>query len=160
MKITCYRRSLLSAYELCIGAVARDVKPCLRNLKLTATNDTLVLMATNLDEAIRADVRPGLKVSAPGEALIPARLLLEILQKSDGAGEEVEIASSKDKRILISIGADKYEIDADDPAGFPDMPTFKSKNFHQMTVGDLHGAIKQTAYAAAMYVLVPLTMTK
>ena len=85
MKATCHREGLLSACQLVSAALpAREVKPILRNIKAVADKERCTLIATDMELAIRREVR-GLEVYEPGEAILPAVQLLAILREAQDA---------------------------------------------------------------------------
>src|SRR5262249_14947300 len=83
MKIHCSNREgLLSACKLAAAAIKpRDVKPILRNLKAVADDGRCTLNATDLEIGVRIDVQ-GLTIEEPGEAILPAAKLIDILRES------------------------------------------------------------------------------
>ena len=82
MKAICPREGLLAACQLASAAVAvREVKPILRNLKVIAEDGRFVLMATDLEIGIRHEMR-SLQIVNPGEAMLPASKLLDILRQA------------------------------------------------------------------------------
>ena len=70
MKIVCPRDGLLTACQLVSAAVAaRTTKPILSNVKATAADDGLTLVAFDTEVGIRYDLR-GIQVSKAGEAIL------------------------------------------------------------------------------------------
>ena len=93
MKIVCHRQSLLSACQLVSAAVARDVKPVLRNIKAVSEGEHCTLMATDLEVGIRLDVR-GIKVEEAGERSCCGRPIA-ILREAD------------DEEMIVEAGPEK-----------------------------------------------------
>lgn len=146
MKIACHREGLLSACQLASAAVAaRDIKPVLKNLKAVVTEDRCTLMATDLELGIRLDVR-GIKVEDAGEALLPTSRLISILREA--TDEELTIEASPDACTIRGASAE-FEMPGEDPAAFPDIPTFAEEKFHEITAGYLREMIRRTIFAAA-----------
>ncbi len=146
MKIVCHREGLLSACQLASVAVAaRDVKPILKNLKALVVEDRCTLMATDLELGIRLDVR-GIKVEEPGEALLPMSRLVSILRESND--EELTIEAGPDSCTIRGTSAE-FEMSSEDPAAFPDIPTFTEEKYHEMTGGILREMTRRTVFAAA-----------
>src|ERR1700756_3682394 len=113
MKAFCHREGLLSAFQLASAAVpSRDVKPILRNLKAIAEDGRCTLMATDLELGIRLEVR-GLKVEEPGEAILPARQMLDILR----AAQDEELSMDVDASACrVSTASGSWEMPSEDPA--------------------------------------------
>lgn len=147
MKIICNREGLLSACQLVNVAVpsssARDILPVLRNIKAIVDGNSCLLMTTDNQVGIRMDVR-SITVDEPGEALLPADRLLAILRES--ADDEVTIEANTDRCTLQGKHAE-FEMPGEDPASFPDFPTFAEDKYHEMTAGVLREMIRRVAFA-------------
>jgi DNA polymerase-3 subunit beta len=147
MKAICHREGLLAAVQLASAALpARDVaKPILKNLKAVADEGRCTLMATDLELGIRLDVR-GLTVQEPGEAILPAARLAQILRETP----DEELAVEADASACVVRGAlAEFEMPSEDPAHFPDLPTFEEENYHELPAGTLRDMIRRTVFAAA-----------
>ncbi|MCI0685350.1 MAG: DNA polymerase III subunit beta [Gemmataceae bacterium] len=146
MKVVCHREGLLNACQLASVAVAaRDIKPVLRNLKAVVDNERCTLMATDLELGIRLDVR-GIKVAEPGEALLPTSRLISILRES--TDEQLTIEASVDN-CLVKGEHNEFEMPGDDPAAFPDIPSFAEEKYHELTAGVLRDMIRRVIFATA-----------
>lgn len=146
MKAICNREGLLSAAQLASVAVAaRDVKPILKNLKAIADEGRCTLMATDLELGIRLEVR-SVNVAEPGEAIIPAARLLAILREA----QDEELTVEADPNACTITGQHlEFEMPSEDPANFPDLPTFADEKYHELTAGQLRDMIRRTVFAAA-----------
>jgi DNA polymerase-3 subunit beta len=146
MKAICHREGLLSACQLASAAIpARDVKPILKNLKAIAEDGRCTLMGTDMEVGIRLDVQ-GLTILEPGEAILPAAKLLAILRESRDGELTIEADPSA---CLIKGPSLEFEMPSEDPAQFPDLPTFAEDKFHEITAGSLREMIRRTVFAAA-----------
>lgn len=146
MKTVCHREGLLAACQLASAAItARDIKPVLRNLKAVVDKDRCILMATDLELGIRLEVR-GVKVDEPGEALIPTNRMVAILRES--ADEELTVEASPDS-CIVRGQHNEFEMPGEDPAAFPDLPTFAEEKYHELPAGILREMIRRTIFAAA-----------
>ena len=146
MKARCPREGLLAACQLASVAVpSRDIKPILRNLKAIATADRCTLMATDMEIGIRLDVL-GLVVEEPGEAILPASRLINILREA----RDEELTLSADPSACKVEGASLfYEMPSEDPAQFPEWPTFEDTKYHEIQAGVLREMIRRTVFAAS-----------
>jgi DNA polymerase-3 subunit beta len=147
MKAICHREGLLSAVQLASAALpTRDVaKPILKNLKAVADDGRCTLMATDLELGIRLDVR-GLTIQEPGEAILPASRLLQILREAPD--EELTIEADASACVVRGRQAE-FEMPSEDPAHFPDLPTFEEEDYHEIAAGTLREMIHRTVFAAA-----------
>ncbi len=147
MKAICHREGLLSAVQLASVALpARDVaKPILKNLKAVAEEGRCTLMATDLELGIRLEVR-GLTVQEPGEAILPASRLVQILREAPDEELSVEADASA---CFVRGQQAEFEMPSEDPAHFPDLPTFEEEKYHELSAGALREMIRRTVFAAA-----------
>ena len=82
MKISCDREKLLHAFQTVAPVVpSRSPKQILQNVKLEVTDESAILMATDLDIGIRYEVA-GVEVSAAGSAVLPVTRFGSILRES------------------------------------------------------------------------------
>jgi DNA polymerase-3 subunit beta len=145
MIVHCQRDGLLTACQLVSVAVAaRTTKPILMNIKAIAADDGLTLMATDLEIGIRYDLR-GVRVEESGEAILPAARLVSILRESPD--EELTV-DGDERRCRVTTSVSEYEMPSEDPADFPDIPTFEESKYHELTAGTLREMIRQTVFAA------------
>jgi DNA polymerase-3 subunit beta len=146
MKIVCHREGLLSACQLASAAVAsRDIKPILKNLKAVVSDDRCTLMATDLELGIRLEVR-GIKIEDPGEALLPTTRLVSILREA--TDEELTIEAGPESCTVRGASAE-FEMPGEDPAAFPDIPSFAEEKYHEIAAGTLREMTRRTIFAAA-----------
>ena len=146
MKLTCETKILADSLAL-VGSVvpARSPKPVLANIKLVAKDNSLELMATDLEVGIRRTIT-GIKVEEPGEVLLPAAQASNIVREA--TAKDVSLAT-EDKTCIISYTGATYDLPCDEPADFPEMPRFNDKNAVTVAAGDLKAMIERTKFAAA-----------
>src|SRR5262245_54832279 len=145
MIVQCQRDGLLTACQLVgVATAARTTKPIRANIKAIAADDRLTLMATDLEIGIRYELR-GIKVEESGEAILPAVRLTSILRESP----DIELAIDADeRRCKVTTSASEYEMPSENPADFPDIPTFEEAQYHELTDGVLRDMIARTVFAA------------
>ncbi|MCS6850387.1 MAG: DNA polymerase III subunit beta [Gemmataceae bacterium] len=146
MKAVCHREALLSAGQLASVAVSsRDVKPILRNLKLSVQPDRCIVMATDLELGIRMEVR-SIQVEEPGDAIFPATTLISILREST----DEQLRLEADSTVASVRGeSNEYEIPSEEPDAFPDLPSFDDKVHHEVLAEPLRQMIRRTLFATA-----------
>lgn len=146
MKALFHREGLLSAVQLASAAIAaRDVKPILRNLKIVVEDNRCTLMATDLELGVRLEIR-GVKITSPGEAILPTGQILAILRESPD--EELQLEVSGDA-CLVRGQHNEFEMPSEDPANFPDVPVFSEEKYHELPAKVLREMIRRTIFAAA-----------
>jgi DNA polymerase III subunit beta len=146
MKALCHREGLLAACQLASAAIpAKDLKPILKNLKAIAGDGRCTLIATDLEVGIRLDVQ-GLTIEEPGDAILPAAKLIAILRE----GRDSELSIEADSNACLVKGSSfEFEMPSEDPAQFPDFPTFADDRYHEITAGSLREMIRRTVFATA-----------
>jgi DNA polymerase-3 subunit beta len=145
MRVICPREALLSACQLVGVAVAvREIKPILRNLKCVAEPNRFTLMATDLEIGVRHEMR-GLTVATPGEAMLPAVKITSILRESTDAELTIEADENK---VMVRGQFNEFEMPSENPADFPDIPTFADGKFIEINAGVLRTMVKRTTFAA------------
>jgi DNA polymerase-3 subunit beta len=146
MKVTCQRDALSTACQLVSAAVAaRTTKPVLSNLKATATDDALTLVAYDTEVGIRYEMR-GVHVLRAGSAILALSQLSQILRESNA--EEISLDAS-DEGTKVRIGGGRFEMPGFPVDEFPDIPAFDDGGrYHEVTAGVLRAMIKRTAFAA------------
>jgi DNA polymerase-3 subunit beta len=146
MKALCQRDGLLSAFQLASAAIpSREVKPILKNFKAIADGNRFTLMATDLELGIRLDVL-GMQIQDPGEAILPAQRMFAILRES----QEQELSLEADATACFVRGESmEFEMPSEDPAHFPDLPTFNEDKYHEVAADTMREMIRRTAFAAA-----------
>lgn len=153
MRVICNRGALLEALNVAGTVVsARTPKPALQCVKLTAEKaeggsaaDKLTLAATDLEVAIRYSDNQ-VQVEQPGEALIPAANLRDIVRESVDDTLSLEV----DENVAHIKGGDShFKIFTQKPSDFPPVPDFEGEPQFALQAGQLKGLIGQTLFAAA-----------
>src|SRR5262245_27428605 len=121
MKVTCQRDALFTACQLVSAAVAaRTTKPVLSNLKATASDDALTLVAYDTEVGIRYEMR-GVTVSRGGSAILALSQLTQILRESNA--DEISLDAS-DEGTKVRAGSGRFEMPGFPVDEFPDIPVF------------------------------------
>jgi len=146
MKVTCQRESLLTACQLVSAAVAaRTTKPILSNVKATAADDGLTLVAYDTEVGIRYELR-GIQVGRAGSAILPITQLVQILRES---GDDDISLDADDSGTKVKAGTSRFQMPGYPVDEFPDLPTFDDGGrYHEVTAGVLRTMIRRTAFAA------------
>ena len=146
MKVTCDTKTLADSLALVCSVVpARSPKPVLANVKISAKDGALELVATDLEVGIRRTIE-GVEVAEAGEVLLPAAQASNIVREA--TAKTIELAA-EDKSCVISYTGATYNLPCDEPADFPDMPSFNDKKAVTVVAGDLKQMIERTKFAAA-----------
>lgn len=146
MKVICNRGALLEALTVAGTVVAsRTPKPALQCVKLSAEGKSLTIAATDLEVAIRYTDHQ-VQIDQPGEALVPADSIRDIVRES--VDDTISIETSGDNAIIK--GADSnFKIFTQSVEEFPPVPDFEGEPQFQIAGGHLKQLIGQTLFAAA-----------
>lgn len=127
MKVSCNRKQFLAGLSAVSGVVpSRSPKPILQNIKLATDADGIAtLFASDLEIGITH--RPlGVTIYEPGAAILPTSKIQEIFAKSNDA--DISIEADGDS-ILIRGKTSKYQMPAEDPALYPEVPGFAARSW-------------------------------
>lgn len=162
MKVICDRAALADAINLVSGAVAaRTPRPQLTCVRITATREggtgELILAATDAEIAIKLSLT-AVDVQQPGDALVPADKLRQIISAEDTEPTLTLEGDSNGFHIRSSFA--HHEILGYPPSEFPPIPDFedvvegskdhpKAKAVLSHPAGSLAGLVARTLFATA-----------
>jgi DNA polymerase-3 subunit beta len=155
MKVLCDRGALLDAINLVSGVVAsRSPRPQLKCVKVTATRDgqagQLMLEATDAELSMTL-LTERVDVEQPGEALIPADKLAQIVRAEEN---EPTLTLEVEGDTTHIRGADAhFQLRGFEARDFPEVPGFEAiaKDAAAFTIkaGALIDLVRRTLFAAA-----------
>ncbi len=146
MKVICNRGALLEAISVAGNVVAaRTPKPVLQCLKLTAEDNALTIAATDLEVAIRYSDNQ-VQIDQPGEALLPADKLRDIVRESVDDTLAIEVTGDN---ASIRGQDSHFKIFTQAVKDFPPVPDFSGEADFTLSAGHLKQLIGQTLFAAA-----------
>lgn len=146
MKVISDRGALLDLLTLAGGVIAgRTPKPALTCVKLDAADNVLTVTATDLEVGLRVNTAK-VEIEEPGEALIPADKLQNIVRES----VDPTLKLSVDQNIAEIRGADShFKVFGYAPSEFPAVPEMKGDPDFEIGAAELHRLIAQTIFATA-----------
>jgi DNA polymerase-3 subunit beta len=135
------------ACQLVSAAVpAHTTIPALKNIKATAHDDALLLVAYDPTQGvgIRYELR-GITVARAGSCILPKDQLIQILREST----EPDISLDAGKEAVVAKAGGRYEMLSLDADEFPDIPAFDDGGrYHEVAAGTLKTLIRRTAFSA------------
>jgi DNA polymerase III subunit beta len=144
MKISCNREKLFAAFQLASTvASARSPKEVLQYIKLTATEDMVTLMATDMDAGIRIDLE-GVDVQTPGRALLSVQRIGSILRESTDEHLYFEVDGSK---LLVRGLQSEFNLPSTNPDEFPTLASFEESSYHEIPARLFREMIRRTVFA-------------
>jgi DNA polymerase-3 subunit beta len=147
MKVICDRAALLEAVNSVTSVAAtRTPAPVLQCVKLRAGDGQLHLAATDLEVGLRIAIDQ-VEIADPGEVLIPADKLAQIVRNSDDPTLSIEAA---DHTVHIRGADSHFAIYGFDPAEAPAVREFPADAIDcEIDAGALQTLIQRTLFAAA-----------
>jgi len=144
MKVICNRGALLEALTVTGNVVAaRTPKPVLLCVKLTAADDRLTVAATDLEVAVRYTDNQ-VQIEQPGEALVPADKIRDIVRESVDDTLSIEITGDT---AMIKGQDSVFKIFTQNVTDFPPVPDFEGEPDIEMPGKLLKQLIGQTIFA-------------
>lgn len=146
MNIKISRGDLLTALQNVIGVVERrQPQPILGNVSLAVADDSLTVIATDLELQIESSVQ--VQNLEPGCITAPARKLYDICR---GLPEGAEISLRvKDGRLNLTTGRSRFVLSTLDPEDFPSLNNEGEKQSVTLPCETLKGLIQRTQFAMA-----------
>ena len=121
MKVICDQSALAGALGIVGGVVAtRTPTPVLTCIKMHADDGRLTLTATDKEVGLRL-VMDQVEVEQPGESLIPADKLIQIIRECQ---EPTVTLESEKQAIFIRSGESTFKVYGFDPAEAPPVKVF------------------------------------
>ena len=146
MEFTAERSQLLEAVSHLSRIVNNKTSlPVLEGIYIKAEQGKLTLASYNLEMGIKKVIYSNTAV--PGEIVINARILSEILRKLNGASVEIKT----DDRLMchISSGSANFDIMGMSGADFPEMPSVENENPIVLGGEILKNMVRRTIFAVA-----------
>lgn len=144
MKIKITRGRLQEALKRVSGISDGRSLPILANAKVTANNEGITLMTTNLDITLATSIKE-CEVIEVGETTIPMKKMEQIV--SVLPSEEVEIATGSDERTRFISGNVKMSVQGLPVKDFPSLSSEKSPIVYKMKGAVLTQLLRKCAYA-------------
>lgn len=143
MKLTIAQATLSKALAITGRCVARHSSlPSLSAILLDA-RDGLALTATDLDRTLRLEVEAN--VTEPGRALIPARILTEVVGGLPNA--DVTLTAQDSKQLRVKSGEYRLKVQTLDPDDFPPTPELAEPASLTLPAWALRQAIGQVRHS-------------
>ena len=146
MKVLCDRDRLREGLSVVTSVIPqKSTRPAVENVYLAAKDDSLELVGTDLDVAVRYRIEE-VKVSEPGTALVPARVTSDFVR--DLTGETVTLQTKKDG-FIVEAGSDHCELTTIDPDEYPVVAHFPGEGTVPIQAGIFTRLVGRTIFAAA-----------
>lgn len=145
MRFTCTRDNLKNALDLTTPLAGKHAHlPILGNVLIQASESKVEFISTNLEVAIRAQVRA--RVDEIGAATVPARMLAESINLLNQ--EQVEIVW-ENGQLQLGAGASKTKIKGLPADEFPVLPQIEEDHAYVLAAKPLREALTKTVVAVS-----------
>jgi DNA polymerase-3 subunit beta len=144
MKIVCNREKFQSAFQIAAAiAPTRSPKDILLNVKVEATDDHVVLMATDLEAGVRLEVED-VRVLVPGKALLSVSRVGNILREA--GDESLTIETTGNSLDILGVHSEFHLplINADE---FPSVVSFSEESYFELPAGLFRELVHRTVFA-------------
>ncbi|MBQ9768872.1 MAG: DNA polymerase III subunit beta [Clostridia bacterium] len=145
MIFTTQRSELLEAVQNLSRIVTKTSQPVLEGILISAEKGKITLVSYNLEMSMKKEIYAS--TEADGDIVISARLLTEILRKSDG----IQVTIESDERLMCHIrsGNAVFDIMGMSAEDFPETPSVPETEKITMPGGLLKDMVRGTLFAVA-----------
>ena len=145
MKFSLSKSKLSNCLQSILQVVpTKSTLPILTNVLVEALDNKLKISATDLDISITGNLE--CKVSKKGSAVLPAKILFEIIKELPESEITIESINS---RVEIKIPNGSYKIASVSSDDFPKLPAVNTKKEIKIGTDDLVKMIKKTTFACS-----------
>lgn len=146
MKVVCDRAGLAELLNITSGvAVARTPRPVLSCVWLGAQEGSLTLAATDGEVSVRLS-SSRVDVQEPGEALLPADKLVQIVREC----VDQTLTLNTEGDVAHIVGSDShFQVFGHSPEDFPKVPEFSGDPDFEIEAASLCTLLAQTSFATA-----------
>lgn len=146
MKIVCDREELLEVLSGVSKAVsAKSSIPAIEGILFKAAGETVTMTGYDLEIGIIASMEA--QIDEPGEIVLGARLLCDIVRKVES--DTVTIETDADLKAVVRGGITKFNFIGIPAADFPEMPIPDTDNTLTLPGAQLREMIGKTIYAVS-----------
>jgi DNA polymerase III subunit beta len=148
MNLTIPRASLLAALQLVSRAVsARATLPALGGIHLVADEEGLALRATDMEMGLAVRLE-GITSDAPGELLLPGRLLVDVV-RSLPDGDVTLVYRTAERDVEITAAGARFHLRTLSAEDFPRLPEPDPSEAVHLPAGPLAETIERVVRAAS-----------
>jgi DNA polymerase-3 subunit beta len=143
MKVVCKKDDLAEIFSIVNSVIPlRSTIPILQNIKIATNANSLLLIGTDLEIGIKAEIKAEIKEK--GSVLIPTQKLGNIIRETTDSEIKLETDGTS---IYINTSDGEYKIIGADPADYPTFPESTGKNVINIDTYGLKEMIHKTIFA-------------
>lgn len=154
MKLTIQREALVKSINHVMKAVSsKTTIPILTGIKLTASEDTVVLTGSDSNVSIEStiplkkDEEETAVISQPGSIILQGNFFAEIIKKLPENTVEITV----DERLTTTVrsGSSEFNLNGLDPQEYPRLPKIDETRAFRIKTDLLKDVIRQTVFAVS-----------
>ena len=146
MKIKCQGLELSETVSKVIKALPiKRVNPILDCVKITAKNDELILLATDLDLWIEKRIKAN--VLLEGEIVVPGKIFAEYCKKIEE--EEIELDGTEKNRLKIRYLDSEVSLSCGEVGEYPELKKVSEEKFFKVGKKDFRELINKIIFNVA-----------
>ncbi len=146
MKIKIDKEGFANAIQIVQNVVStKSALPILANMLLTAQDNSLKLITTDLDIGISCVIP--VDIQEPGAITVPTKRFGDIIRELPG--ESAVITSKKNNMITIETESCQFKIMGLPAEEFPKLPEFKDREIIKLEQSDLKEMLRLTSFAVS-----------
>lgn len=119
--------------------------PILTNFLIEASNDELILTATDLAVSIRCNTE--VKIAEEGATTLPARRFAQLVRELTAA--TVEVSSNAHETTTIVAGTSRFKVNGMNKNAYPDLPDLSDACSFKIAQKDLKELLFRTSFAVS-----------
>ena len=147
MKVFCQGLDLSEAILKVIKAASsKTTNPILEGIKLTAEDNTLILVATDGELAIEKRIVADVKIE--GETVIPGKFFSEYVRKL--TGEQIELTLNEKNQLKIKYTDSEVFIQCLNVLEFPNVQKIESEEYFEIEQAELKDLIQKTIFSVSL----------
>ena len=145
MKIEFNPQTFASVYQLAaMVAPQRSPKAILQNVRMEATSNDLVLVASDMELSIRINA-PDVTIHRPGVIIVPVSRFSGLLREVTDSSLVLEVVGDS---AIITGATSRFQLPLKDPDEFPTVDVEWDGNYWETESRILKEVIRRTAFAA------------
>lgn len=146
MKVVCNGSDLSDAVLKVSKALAvKTVNPVLEGIKLKATNDTLILTATDTELTIEKTITA--EVLMEGETVVVGKYFVDFVKKLEQ--EQIELSKLYDAQLQIKYAGSESEFQVYPAESFPVIKVEKEDNYFTISQKEFKDIVEKTTLACS-----------
>lgn len=146
MKIICDGLDLSDAVLKVSKALSvKAVNPVLEGIKITATNDSITLLATDTELTIQKTIKAD--VLMEGETVVVGKYFVDFVKKLEN--EQVELSRLYDAGLQIKYSDNESELQVFDVNSFPKLENKESENYFEITQKQFKDLVEKVSIACS-----------